>query len=142
MEPAEYERWIGGETAGPQGSGVPSGEDLFVAKACHTCHREDSTARAPQLWGLLGSTVRLEGGQTATADERYIRESIVNPAAKIVAGYQPIMPTYRGQVSEEEIIQLIRYIGSLKQPTGEPPHAGKPADRPAETPPSPDEGAR
>ena len=52
------------------------------------------------------------------------------------------MPTYRGQLSEEEIIQLIRYIGSLKQPAGEPLPAGKPADRPAESPPSRDEGAR
>ena len=70
------------------------------------------------LWGLMGKTVQLEGGQTTTADETYIRESIVNPAAKIVAGYQPIMPTYRGQLSEEEIIQLIRYVSSLKSPSG------------------------
>jgi cytochrome c oxidase subunit 2 len=143
MEPAEYERWIGGETTGGVSS-VPSGEDLFVAKACHTCHRSDSTARAPMLWGLIGKTVHLEGGQTAIADETYIRESIVNPAAKLVAGYQPIMPTYRGQLSEEEIIQLIRYIGSLKQPSGgEPtPASNKAADKPAESPPSPNEGAR
>jgi len=142
MEPAEYERWIGGESPGGV-SGVPSGEDLFVAKACHTCHREGSTARAPLLHGLMGKTVHLEGGQKATADETYIRESIVNPAAKIVAGYQPIMPTYRGQLSEEEIIQLIRYVASLKEPTvGEPTSAGKAADRPAESPPSQSEGAR
>ncbi|HMI82717.1 MAG TPA: cytochrome c oxidase subunit II [Polyangiaceae bacterium] len=142
MEPTEYERWIGGENMGGP-SGVASGEDLFVAKACHTCHRTDSTARAPQLSGLIGKTVHLEGGQTVTADETYIRESIVNPATKVVAGYQPIMPTYRGQLSEEEIIQLIRYVGSLKQPTGvEPAPAGKAADRPAESPPSPNEGAR
>jgi cytochrome c oxidase subunit 2 len=142
MEPAEYERWIGGES--PSGmAGVPSGEDLFVAKACHTCHREGSTARAPLLRGLLGKTVHLEGGQKATADETYIRESIVNPAAKIVAGYQPIMPTYRGQLSEEEIIQLIRYVGSLKEPAAtEPVETGKAADRPAEKPPSQSEGAR
>jgi cytochrome c oxidase subunit II len=143
MEPAEYERWIGGESAGPGAPGVPSGEDLFVAKACHTCHRSDSAARAPMLHGLVGKTVHLEGGQNVTADETYIRESIVNPAAKIVAGYQPIMPTYRGQLSEEEIIQLIRYVGSLKQPTAsDPSEAGRAADRPAESPPSPSEGAR
>jgi cytochrome c oxidase subunit 2 len=142
MEPAEYERWIGGEGPGVA-SGVPSGEDLFVAKACHTCHRADSTARAPMLWGLIGKTVHLEGGQTAIADETYVRESIVNPAAKIVAGYQPIMPTYRGQLSEEEIIQLIRYVGALKQPTGaESAPPGPAADRPPESPPSPNEGAR
>jgi cytochrome c oxidase subunit II len=137
MEPAEYERWIGGDP-GPGVSSIPSGEDLFVAKACHTCHRSDSTARAPLLWGLIGKTVHLEGGQTAIADETYIRESIVNPAAKIVAGYQPIMPTYRGQLSEEEIIQLIRYIGSLKSPSEGP----APPETPAAVPPSPPEGAR
>ncbi|HMJ55511.1 MAG TPA: cytochrome c oxidase subunit II [Polyangiaceae bacterium] len=138
LEPTEYERWIGGES--PAGaSSVPSGEDLFVAKACHTCHRTDSTARAPMLWGLIGKTVHLEGGQTATADETYIRESIVNPAAKIVAGYQPIMPTYRGQLSEEEIIQLIRYVGSLKPPTGPEP---TPSERPAGSSPSPNESVR
>jgi len=117
MEPADYERWMGGGSPGPA-SGTASGEDLFTAKACHTCHRTDSTARAPMLWGLIGKTVHLEGGQTTTADETYIRESIVNPAAKIVSGYQPIMPTYRGQLSEEEIIQLVQYVSSLKQPAG------------------------
>jgi cytochrome c oxidase subunit 2 len=95
------------------------------------------------LWGLIGKTVHLEGGQTAIADETYVRESIVNPAAKIVAGYQPIMPTYRGQLSEEEIIQLIRYVGALKQPTGaESAPPGPAADRPPESPPAPNEGAR
>lgn len=128
MEPTEYERWIGGGTPGGVAS-APSGEELFTAKACHTCHRTDSTARAPMLWGLMGKTVHLEGGQSTTADETYVRESIVNPAAKIVAGYQPIMPTYRGQLSEEEIIQLIRYVAALKAPT-----AAEPA--PGETPPA------
>jgi cytochrome c oxidase subunit 2 len=137
MEPADYERWIGGAASGTGGS-VASGEDLFVSKQCNTCHRADSTARAPMLWGLLGKTVHLEGGQTANADENYIRESIVNPTAKVVAGYQPIMPTYLGQLSEEEIIQLIRYVGSLKAPSGTE-HA------PSENPPVPSpahEGAR
>jgi cytochrome c oxidase subunit 2 len=139
MEPTEYERWIGGDTAGTA-SAAPSGEELFTAKACHTCHRTDSTARAPLLTGLFGKTVHLEGGQTATADETYIRESIVNPAAKIVAGYQPIMPTYRGQLSEEEIIQLIRYVATLKPPTAADPTPGE--TLPAPAPPSSREGMR
>jgi cytochrome c oxidase subunit 2 len=114
MEPTDYELFIEG-LSGPGGtSGVASGEELFVAKACNTCHRPDTTARAPNLWGLFGKTVTLQNGETVTADEAYIRESIVNPGAKIVAGYQPIMPTFRNQLSEEEIIQLIRYIQSLK----------------------------
>jgi cytochrome c oxidase subunit 2 len=93
---------------------VAPGEELFVTKSCNTCHRPDSIARAPLLWGLFGKTVSFQNGEPVVADESYIRESIVNPAAKIVAGYQPIMPTYRGQLTEEEIIQLIRYIQSLK----------------------------
>ena len=96
---------------------VPSGEELFVTKACNTCHRPDTAARAPILAGLFGKTVAFQDGTTATADEAYIRESILNPAVKIVAGYQPIMPTFRGQLSEEEIIQLIRYIQSQKAPS-------------------------
>jgi cytochrome c oxidase subunit 2 len=115
MEPTEYEQWIGGAGA-PGAGGVPSGEDLFVAKACNTCHRADTTARAPMLQGLFGKTVLLTDGQTVAADEAYIRESILNPAGKVVAGYQPIMPTFRGQITEEEIIQLIRYVQALKPP--------------------------
>jgi cytochrome c oxidase subunit II len=114
MEPTEYELFIAGSSATGAPSSVASGEELFVTKACNTCHRADSTARAPLLWGLFGKTVTFQSGESATADEAYIRESIVNPAAKIVAGYQPIMPTFRGQLTEEEIIQLIRYIQSLK----------------------------
>jgi len=116
MEPTEYELWIGGKTGSGLVEGASTGEDLFVAKACNTCHRPDTTARAPMLWGLFGKTVHLQDGSTATVDETYIRESILNPAAKIVAGYQPIMPTFRGQLSEEEIIQLIRFVQSLKAP--------------------------
>jgi cytochrome c oxidase subunit 2 len=114
MEPADYELWIAGTA--PQGAAptVATGEELFVSKSCNTCHRPDTTARAPQLRGLFGKTVSLQNGEHVTVDEAYIRESILFPAAKIVAGYQPIMPTYRGQLSEEEIIQLIRYIQSLK----------------------------
>jgi cytochrome c oxidase subunit II len=116
MEPTEYELFISGANTGAAAS-VPSGEELFVTKACNTCHRPDTSARAPILAGLFGKTVAFQDGTTATADEAYIRESILNPAGKIVAGYQPIMPTFRGQLSEEEIIQLIRYIQSQKAPS-------------------------
>ena len=131
MEPADYERWIGGGSTGPA-SATSSGEDLFAAKACNTCHRTDSTARAPMLWGLMGKTVQLEGGQTTTADDTYIRESIVNPAAKIVAGYQPIMPTFQGLVTEEQLLQLVAYVRSLKGTEVPPvPAAAAPAAPPA-----------
>jgi cytochrome c oxidase subunit 2 len=122
MDPTAYELWLGGANATGAASTVLPGEDLFVSKSCNTCHRPDTDARAPSLYGLFGKKVALLDGQTVTVDEDYIRESILNPAAKVVAGYQPIMPTFRGQLSEEEIIQLIRYIQSLKSPTsGEAP---------------------
>jgi cytochrome c oxidase subunit 2 len=123
MEPTEYEQWIAGVSTTGAEHGVSSGEDLFAGKACNTCHRSDSTARAPLLTGLFGKKVALQDGQTVVADETYIRESILNPAAKIVVGYQPIMPTFRGQLSEEEIIELIRYIQSLKAPAQGGPSA-------------------
>jgi cytochrome c oxidase subunit 2 len=126
MEPTEYELWIGGKGTGSESAGS-TGEDLFESKACNTCHRPDTTARAPLLWGLFGKTVALQDGSKVTADETYIRESILNPAAKVVAGYQPIMPTFRGQLSEEEIIQLIRYVQSLKAPVGTVSTAPAPA---------------
>jgi cytochrome c oxidase subunit 2 len=119
MDPMDYEMWIAGG-AGSTAS-VPSGEELFASKACNTCHRPDTTARAPMLSGLFGTNVLLADGTSAVADEAYIRESIVNPAAKVVLGYQPIMPTYRGQLSEEEIIQLIRYVQSMKAPIAAAP---------------------
>jgi len=114
MEPTDYERWIGGANAAGGVPGVPSGEEIFTAKACNTCHRPDTAARAPVLTGLFGKSVLLSDGQTIVADEAYIRESIVNPLAKMVSGFQPIMPTFRGQLSEEEIIELIRYIHGVK----------------------------
>jgi cytochrome c oxidase subunit 2 len=65
---------------------------------------------------LFGKTVRLQNGQSVVADETYLRESILRPAAKVVAGYQPIMPTFEGQVGEEGVLQLIAYLKSLSQP--------------------------
>lgn len=116
MEPADYEAWL--EDKLPTTTLVASGEDLFKEKACNTCHRADSDARAPILHGVYGSEVALLGGERVTADDNYIRDSIINPAGKVVAGYQPIMPTYKGQLTEEEILELMSYIESL-EPVGE-----------------------
>jgi cytochrome c oxidase subunit 2 len=114
MEPADFQTWLQGGPAPT--SPVEAGKKLFSELNCATCHRPDSQGRGPVLDGLAGGTVRLVGGGTATADEAYLRESIMVPAAKIVEGYQPIMPTYQGQVSEEAVLQLIAYIQSLKGP--------------------------
>jgi cytochrome c oxidase subunit 2 len=111
MEPHEYQEWLAGKPAGP--SMRASGAELFVDRACNTCHRPDSSARAPILEGLAGREVRLQDGRAVTADEAYLRESILLPQAKIVAGYQPIMPTYKGQLDEEDLIRLITYLKGL-----------------------------
>jgi cytochrome c oxidase subunit II len=113
MEPREYEAWLAGGPAGK--SVVASGAELFNQLACQTCHRATPTRpqRGPHLEGLFGHQVRLANGENVTADDNYIRESILNPTAKVVAGYDPIMPTYQGQVSEEQLLQLISYVKSL-----------------------------
>ncbi len=114
LEPQDYEAWLTGGTANEPME--VAGERLFEQYACHTCHKMDGTGRGPSLSGLFGKTVALEGGGTAVVNEAYIRESILNPSAKVMAGYKPIMPTFKGQISEEGIIQLIAYIKSLKAP--------------------------
>jgi cytochrome c oxidase subunit II len=116
MEPHDYQAWLAGEKRGRPPAA--SGAALFVSKACVTCHRPDTAARAPILVGLFGRKVALQDGRSIVADETYIRESILNPQAKIVAGYQPIMPTFQGQVGEEELLQLIDYVKTLKTPGG------------------------
>ncbi|HEY2431804.1 MAG TPA: cytochrome c oxidase subunit II [Vicinamibacterales bacterium] len=111
MEPSDYQAWLGG---GPvNGSMADNGAKLFQDLACATCHLENGQGRAPSLKGVYGSTVTLTTGQTVTADDAYVRESILNSQAKIVAGYQPIMPTFQGLVSEEQLLQLIAYVKSL-----------------------------
>lgn len=118
MEPQDYEAWLAGG-----GSGVvetASGEDLFMAKACNTCHREDSAALAPILIGIVGHEVEMTDGSKVLVDNEYLRESILNPSAKIVAGFNPVMPTYQGQLSEEEVLNLITYIRDLSG--GSAPH--------------------
>ena len=111
MEPTDFQAWLGGGRASD--SPAAAGEKLFQDLVCISCHRDDAQARGPQLKGLFGHTVRLQGGATAVADEAYIRESIVNPQAKIVDGFLPIMPTFQGLVSEEQLLQLIAYVRSL-----------------------------
>ncbi len=122
MEPADFEVWLAGGAV--HGSLAEAGEKLFHSLACDTCHRADATARGASLENLYGSTVHLDNGQTVVADETYLRESILNPRAKIVAGYQPIMPVFQGLVSEEQVLQLIAYIKSLSKPQAPAPASG------------------
>jgi cytochrome c oxidase subunit 2 len=113
MEPTEYQRWLAG---GSEGSLASQGEQLFQKYACNTCHMDTAGGRGPVLAGVYGRTVPLSDGSTVTVDENYIRESILNPQAKIAAGFQPIMPTFQGQVSEEDLIRLLAYVKSLPAP--------------------------
>jgi cytochrome c oxidase subunit 2 len=111
MEPAAFQVWLSGGAPGT--SLAAAGEKLFTDLACITCHRGDTEARGPKLEGLFGRPVSLASGERVVADEAYVRESIVNPTAKIVAGFQPVMPAYQGMVTEEGLMQLVAYIESL-----------------------------
>ena len=101
---------------GATGTLASNGQQLFPQLGCATCHRFDTQGRGPNLTGVFGKQVLLEDGRTVVADENYIRESILNPGAKIVSGFKPIMPTFQGQVSEESLMALVAYIKSLSQP--------------------------
>lgn len=114
LEPTEFQNWLSGGATGMSMAAL--GESLFERFGCQTCHRAGGTIQGPSLAGVFGRTVKLEDGTTVTIDEDYIRESIVDPRAKIAAGYQPIMPTFKGLISEEGILQLIAYIKSLSAP--------------------------
>ncbi|HEY1678152.1 MAG TPA: cytochrome c oxidase subunit II [Candidatus Sulfotelmatobacter sp.] len=110
MEPAQYEAWSSGTTTGPLSA---TGEKIFAELGCVTCHRSDSQGRGPNLQGLFGKPVQLEDGRLVTADENYIRESILDPGAKVVRGFKPVMPTFQGLVSEEQLNALVAYVKSM-----------------------------
>jgi cytochrome c oxidase subunit II len=113
MEPAQYEAWMSGGSTGPLSA---SGEKVFAELGCATCHRSDSQGRGPNLQGVFGRPVQLEDGRMITADENYIRESILDPGAKIVKGFKPVMPTFQGLLSEEQLNALVAYVKSLAPP--------------------------
>jgi cytochrome c oxidase subunit 2 len=139
MEPADYQNWL---HLCAEGSLALEGAKVFRKYRCISCHSADENARAPvleELYGKLvhyhrpGETAATQNWRTVRADEDYIRESILDPSAKIVAGYENIMPTFRGQISEEEIIQIIAFIQSLKR--GQTPRRVEEYPPPVTTPP-------
>jgi cytochrome c oxidase subunit II len=138
MEPADYQLWLGGGSR--DATPAAAGQKLFNSLACNTCHREEPGGRGPSLVGLFGKQERLDNGSTVTVDDAYVRESILTPNAKVVAGYQADMPTFQGLVTEEQVMQLVAYIKSVGQ--RQESSAG-PAPAPsAEPQPSPDAGRR
>jgi cytochrome c oxidase subunit II len=129
MEPSEFESWLAGATIG-QASPVADGERLFASLGCVNCHGKDSGARGPDLAGLFSRGVTLASGERLVADAAYVRESIVDPQAKLSAGYQALMPTFRGLVSEEGILDLIAYLKTLDSEPGEQRKQGEQGEKP------------
>lgn len=132
MKPADYEAWLAGGNAALAGSGasmgaagagadtstagptpVQLGQKLFTEKACATCHIATPGGIGPILAGIYGTQVELATGETVTVDDAYLRESVLNSQAKVVKGYPPAMPTFAGQISEEQLMSLIAYVKSL-----------------------------
>jgi cytochrome c oxidase subunit 2 len=112
MEQRDFDNWLAGNVSGQ--TPVAAGQDLFENKlGCASCHQGGQDQRGAKLEGIYGTDVRLAGGQTVRVDDEYIRNSILNPSGQIVEGYQPIMPTFKGQVTEEQLVQLVAYIKSL-----------------------------
>ncbi|WP_395747400.1 cytochrome c oxidase subunit II [Prosthecobacter sp.] len=114
MEPAQYSAWLASQP--PPESVTAAGQRLFLALGCAGCHATGSRVPAPLLEGLYGRPVGLADGTTLIADEAYLRDSILLPNKHITGGYQPVMPTYQGQLGEEEVLQLITYLKSLSAP--------------------------
>ncbi len=125
MEPTDFDNWLSGNVN--QQSASTAGQQLYQSLGCVSCHGANAEGgRGPALQGLFNSQMPLNNGQVVKADENYIRESILNPQAKIVAGFGPIMPSFQGQVSEEQLMQLVAYIKSLSANKTETPNAKPP----------------
>jgi len=116
LEPAAYARWLNGALTGT--SMVGQGGRLFARLGCGSCHQPTDHSHGPSLEGLYGTRVRLQDGSTVLADDAYLKTSILNPAAQVTAGFPALMPTFQGQIDQEELFELIAYIKSLKGPEG------------------------
>jgi len=131
QDPADYQKWL--STSADQSLAL-RGRKRFLQYQCIACHSGDSAAKGPNLEAIFNRTIALEGGRTVVADENYLRESIVNPRAKIVAGFEPIMPTYQA-IKEDELLELLAFIKALKP--GETPPRNEDASPPQSNPASP-----
>ena len=131
MEPSAYQAWLSGNDGG--GTLASRGERLFSELACNTCHISDGSGRGPSLVDKFGAQEQLTNGSIVNVDETYVRESILTPQLKVVAGFQPVMPTFQGLVNEEGVMALIEYVKSLQSSPGgaaAPSTAGTPAAAP------------
>jgi cytochrome c oxidase subunit 2 len=132
LEPSAYQSWLAG---GGEGSLADRGGALFQQLACNTCHLETGQGRGPSLQNIWGTSVELSDGSTVIVDETYVRESILNSQAKVVRGFQPLMPVFQGLISEEGLVALIEYVRSLSPAV--PAGAPAPAPTTAAPPPNP-----
>lgn len=114
MGQSQFDEWYSQVEAG-QKTPADLGADLFKSKGCFSCHSVDGSALVgPTLKGVVGRKSDLADGSSVTADDNYIRDSLMNPTAKVVKGFPPVMPTFQGQLSEDEVTQLIEYLKTLK----------------------------
>lgn len=123
MTPEDYSEWLAN---GPTEPSQNEGAKLFQRFRCDNCHKVDESGDGPTLAGVAGSQVTLSGGTTVTAGDQYLRDSILNPSKQIVEGYDAMMPSYQGQISEAEVLQLIAYLESLKTTARQVPPAMPP----------------
>jgi cytochrome c oxidase subunit II len=128
MEPKDFDNWLSGNAN--QLSPAAAGQSMYESLGCASCHGANGEGgRGPALLGLFNSNVVLNNGQTVAADEGYLRESIINPQAKVVTGFGPIMPSFQGQVNEEQLLHVVAFVKSLS--------TAKPETRTAKPPPGP-----
>ena len=112
MRPADYADWLAAQH--PERSLAEQGAALYDAYGCAACHASGASARAPSLAGLYGTRVQLKGGAKVRADRDYLRRAILEPNQDVVAGFKPIMPSYKGQMDESQVLALIAYLETLK----------------------------
>jgi cytochrome c oxidase subunit II len=124
MDPVNFQAWLSGGNA--MGSFAATGQKLFQELGCTECHRFDTQGRGPNLVGVYGKPVLLSDGSTVTADDAYVRQAILNPGAEIVAGFQPVMPSFQGIVTEDQLLSLIAYVKSLSTPQQDEPVNNRP----------------
>jgi cytochrome c oxidase subunit II len=140
MEYADYQNWLRGVPKDK--TPAEAGAQLFTSNACNNCHLENNTGRGPSLQNLYGSEIKLADGSAVKVDDAYLRESILNPGAKVVSGYTNDMPTFQGLLTEEQVAMIIQYIKSIGPRQGAAPTAtpvpgpaaqpiGAPASKPA-----------
>jgi cytochrome c oxidase subunit 2 len=121
MPPEDFAKWLSAQ--GESESLAQGGEKLFRALGCSGCHGPSSKVRAPDLANVYGRPVALADRQTVLADERYLRDSILQPAKEIAAGYEPVMPSFDGLIDEGELQMLVAYLKSLSPERSTPSEA-------------------